>query len=166
MIIIVMAGFIFSAFYTSTSGKKIVYVNLSELYSGFEMKKQLENVYTNVQKGRQQQLDSMELELKLLSKTMDETKVTAELVEKFEAKKEIYLMKKGQFEQDDELMRQQYTDKIKKQLNQYVNDYGKEFKCDYILGAEGSGVLMYATDEDNITAVVLNYVNVKYKGEK
>ena len=51
-------------------------------------------------------------------------------------------------------------------LNDVILDYGKENECDYILGADGSGSLMYAKDSDDITKDVLVYINNKYKGVK
>src|SRR5438445_708445 len=86
-----------------------------------EMKKELENTYLTVQKGRKQQLDSLELELKLLNKKLQTEGSKKELLEIFDTKKENYLLKKQQFEEDDNQMQEQFTFKIKKQLNQYVN---------------------------------------------
>lgn len=34
----------------------------------------------------------------------------------------------------------------------------------YIFGAEGSGVLMYADERNNITKEVIEYINARYKG--
>jgi len=143
-----------------------VYVKVGELYDGFEMKKELENTFMQVEKGRQLELDSLELELKMLNKKISSEGEKKELVEIFDEKRERYLMKKKQFQEDDKLMQDQYAEKIRKQLNQYVMDYGKETNCDYILGAEGSGALMFAKDEDDMTKQVLQYVNNKYKGGK
>lgn len=163
---VIVLGFIVITGYVNMDKKKIVYVKTGELYSGFEMKKELENTYVTVQKGRKHQLDSLELELKILNKRFDVEGEKKELVNIFEAKRENYLLKKQQFEQDDALMQEQFTAKIQKQLNQYVMDYGKENECDYILGADGSGSLMYAKDSDDITKDVLVYINNKYKGVK
>jgi outer membrane protein len=163
---IIFLSFIVFFIYTNTTKRKIVYVKLGNLYDDFEMKKELEATYLNVQKARKEQLDSLELELKLLNNTLDAQGEKKELVQVFEIKKENYLLKKKQFSEDDALMQQQYSDKIRKQLNQYVTDYGKENKCDYIFGAEGSGVLMYAKEDDDRTAEVLIYVNNKFKGVK
>lgn len=163
---IVIIGFIGVVFYVNNNQKKIVYVKVGELYTEFEMKKELENTYLTVQKGRKQLLDSLELELKLLNKKIDTDGEKKNLLEVFDEKKEKYLMKKQQFEEDDALMQQQYSDKIRKQLNQYVTDYGKENNCDYIFGAEGSGALMYAKEINDVTKEVLIYINNKFKGLK
>lgn len=163
---IVIIGFIAVAFYVNSKQRKIVFVKVGELYTEFEMKKELESTYLTVQKGRKQQLDSLELELKLLSRKIDTDGEKKNLVEAFDERKEKYLMKKKQFEEDDAMMQQQYSDKIRKQLNQYVSDYGKENNCDYIFGAEGSGALMYSKEMNDVTKEVLIYINNKFKGVK
>lgn len=163
---LVVLGFIMVTGYSSMDKKKIVYIKTGELYAGFEMKKELENTYLTVQKGRKHQLDSLELELKILNKRFDVEGEKKELVNIFEVKRENYLLKKQQFEQDNAQMQQQYTANIQKQLNQYVSDYGKENECDYILGADGSGSIMFAKETDDITKEVLIFINNKYKGVK
>jgi outer membrane protein len=163
---LVIFGLIGLVVYVKWNTKKIIYVKVDTLYADFEMKKELENTYITVQKGRKNQLDSLELELKLMNKQINIEGEKKELVSVFEARREAYLLKKQQFEQDDALMQEQFTTKIRKQLNQYVTDYGKENNCDYILGAEGSGALMYAKDNDDVTKEVLVYINNKYKGVK
>lgn len=162
--VLIVAGFISLGLYDHSGKKKIVYVKVSELYNDFEMKKELENTYLMIQKSRKHQLDSLELELKFLNSKINAEGEKAELVHAFQVKRENYLLKKQQFEEDDAQMQQQYTDKIKKQLNQYVADFGKEKNIDYIFGAEGSGALMYAKEGDDVTKEALVYVNNKFKG--
>jgi len=162
--LLVSAGFITITCYVNYSSKKIKYVNLGQLYSDFEMKKELEATYVTVQKGRKHQLDSLEMELKFLNNKLDKEGETPELVRIFEEKRQNYLLRKQQFDEDDSQMQQQYTDKIRKQLNQYVMDFGKEKGLDYIFGAEGSGALMYAKEGDDYTKEILVYINNKFKG--
>lgn len=163
---IIIAAFVGVYIYVGSVKKKIVYVKVGDLYAEFEMKKELENTYLTVQKGRKQQLDSLELELKLLRKKIESEGVKQSWVNVFDEKKEMYLLKKQQFEEDDAQMQSQYSAKIMKQLNQYVTDYGKENNCDYIFGAEGSGALMYAREMDDVTKRVAVYINNKFKGVK
>lgn len=147
--------------------KKIAFVNVNQLYNEFEMKKELEATLTNVLKGRHQQLDSLELELKLLnSKIESDGARDKNLIQNFEEKRQGYLLKKNQFEEDNRMMQEDYTTKIMKQLNQYVTDYGKENVYQYILGAEGSGAIMYAEETEDITKTVKEFINQKYKGKK
>lgn len=153
-------------FVYQSNHKKMVYVKIGELYEEFQMKKELENSYTMVQTERKRQLDSLELELKMLDKKISDVGERKDLVELFEGKRENYLLKKKQFEEDDAQMQQQYSEKIRKQLNQYVMDYGKETNCDYVFGAEGSGALMFSKENNDVTKEVIAFINDKYKGLK
>jgi outer membrane protein len=156
-----------SSIYTIQSKEKTAYVNVSELYNEFDMKKEMEASYLNVEKGRQAQLDSLELELKLLNKKLQtDGSGNRELAEAFESKRENYLLKKEQYAEDNALMQQTYSSDIMKQLNQYVADFGKAHGYAFIFGAEGSGAVMYAEQHKEITAELKQYVNNMYKGKK
>jgi outer membrane protein len=45
-----------------------------------------------------------------------------------------------------------------------MQDYGKKHGYDFIYGAQGSGNLMYANGQKNITDEVLKYINERYQG--
>lgn len=152
--------------FVSKNQKKIAFVNTLELYDGFEMKKELEQSFVKVQSGRKEQLDSLELELRMLNAQLESKGSKAGIAKIFEIKRDNYLQKKQQFEEDNGLMQEQYNSNIRKQLNQYVADFGKEGNYDYLLGADGSGALMYAKETTDVTKEVLKYINDKYKGIK
>jgi outer membrane protein len=155
-----------SYLYIQSSEQKTGYMNLSVIYKEFSMKKELENTFTKIQTQRKEALDSMELELELLNKRLNAEGEEKDLVAAFEKRRENYLQYKKQFQDDNELMQQQYTEKINKQLNQYVIDYGKEKDYDYLLGGDGTGTVMFAKDGHNITEEVLEYINKKYQGSR
>ena len=143
----------------------IAYVNVQKLYNEFYMKKELEAKLTTVQQARKTILDSLELQLKILSNTLENiTKKDSEKENRFIAIREEYVMKKKQFDEDNQAMTQQYSEQIMKQLNEYTQEYGKQKGYRYILGAEGSGGIMYASEKLDITKEVIEYVNGRYKG--
>jgi outer membrane protein len=161
----ILLAYIAFTSYKMYNQPKTAYVDLTKLYDGFEYKKELEKQLTKVQEARQNILDSLELKLKVMSKqlTAATTKDAAKLKEFTELKEE-YLTKKDQYDTDNEETTTTYTSQIWKQLSQYVQDYGKANKYTYIFGAAGSGSLMYANSSEDITDVVLVYVNEQYKG--
>lgn len=164
---LVVALFAALAIYIKATQKQTAFVKVTELYNEFDMKKELEANYMQIEKGRKAQLDSLEIELKLMNKRFDaEGTGNKEMVNLFEMKRENYLLKKQQFEEDNALMQQTYNADIMKQLNQYVSDFGVENKYEYIFGAEGSGAIMHAEKSKDITNEVKTYINAKYKGKK
>jgi len=66
---------------------------------------------------------------------------------------------------EEEQRSNMYTDLIWKRLNQYTREYGEQEGYSYILGANGSGSLMYAGEDNDITEEVLAYANKKYAGK-
>jgi len=144
----------------------IVYVNVQQVYDEFQLKKELESKLTNVQQARKTMLDSLELSLKVLSgKIENSLQRDAERENNFIVLREEYVLKKNQFDEDNALMTRQYSEQIMKQLNEYTQEYGKQNGYTYILGAEGSGSVMYASEKRDITKDVLDYINRRYKGE-
>lgn len=139
------------------------WVNLSKVIKEFSYKKELESELLNIVEIRKGKIDSLESELKNLSQRVDLKKNKDEVI-LFEAKKTEYFQKKQQFQEDSQALAAKYDEKIYAQLNQYIQDFGKENDYAYVFGAEGSGSLMYAQEEDDVTEAVIKFINNKYKG--
>lgn len=146
--------------------KRIAWVNINKVYNEFVFKKELESKLTITQQARKTIIDSAEFELKVLSREIkaekgkDKNKIAL-----FEVKRENYINKKNELEQDNEVLQKQYNEQILNQINQYLKDYGKQNKYAYILGADGGGTLMYADETNDITEAIVSYINEKYKGK-
>jgi len=143
---------------------KIVYVEMETVYNDFSMKKELEAKLTNVQQLRKHILDSIKIDANALSLAVTSEK-DIDGLRKFEAKKQEYLMKQQNFEEDNQSLTKKYDTQIWKQINQYLKDYGKEGDYEIVIGSVGNGSVMYAVDQLNITKDVLDYINSRYKGE-
>lgn len=151
--------------FISNSFPKVAYVELNQVYSDFQLKKELETKLDNVKQKRKEILDSLEVELNAISKRIEASAgKNMDEIKAFEFTRQNYMQQHESFEQDNLNMTQQYSGQIWKQLNQYVQDYGKEHGYDYILGADGNGTVMYADQGKNITEEIKKYVNEKYKG--
>lgn len=55
---------------------------------------------------------------------------------------------------------------IWKRLNPYLEDFGKEEGYQFIYGANGTGNVLYADKEQDITDEVIKYVNKRYHDKK
>ena len=137
----------------------VAYVEIGALYKDFKMTKELETKFNSMASSRKSFLDSIELELIALAQNVKKQ-------EEFNRVKNIYIVRKQQFEQDNAAANQQYNEQIMNQMNQYLVDFGKENGYDFIFGANGSGGLMYANEQTfNVTNDVLAYINKKYAGK-
>lgn len=143
---------------------KVAYIELIKVFNGFDMTQQYKKKLEAVMMNRKMIMDSMALGLKARSRSFGNTKPGIADLQDFEYEKELYAEKLRQFEEDNQALSQQYDIEINKQLNQYVKEYGQKNGFRYIYGAQGSGVLMYAREEDNVTEEVLRYINERYKG--
>ncbi len=160
--LVVILAVAFCIFWTLRSSKKIAYVNTIQLYDGFKLKKELEEKFSKVQLARQNLLDSIKFRIQYVSikgATLSEQ-------EKMQVNdlQRSYLYKEKEFSEENAATLQQYSDQIWKQINQYVNDYGKKYGYDLILGATGEGNIMFARPEEDITKDVSEYINRRYAG--
>lgn len=162
LILIIAVGF--CIFWTNHTSRKVAYVNTTLLYDGFKLKKELEEKYSKVQLARQNLLDSIKFKIQYISikgaAITDQEKVLVNDLQRS------YLYKEKEFAEDNAATAQQYSDQIWKQINQFVDDYGKKNHYDLILGATGQGNIMFAKQEDDITKDVSDYINRRYSGAK
>lgn len=148
-----------------SKGQKFGYVEIESVYNEFPLKKELEAKLTNVQQARKNILDSLKIQLNAISMSIKSEKDVQGL-QLFQIKKQEFLSKQQNFEEDNQAAMQSYSEQVWKQINQYVKDYGVENKYNYIFGTDGTGALMFASDQEDITKELSVYVNERYKGEK
>ena len=118
---------VISYFLLGMKKEKLAWVNLPEIYNNFEYKKELEKKYTKTEELRKKILDSMELDLKIFTRSIEAGGKTPDqnTQVQFSVKRENYLERKKIFEEDNAQMKAQFNQQILVQLNQYVRDYGK-----------------------------------------
>jgi outer membrane protein len=143
--------------------EKIAFINTSEIYDDFQLKKDLELKLKNITQSRKSIADSLKLNLQMFANSLDKKNVEA--VNKFNLMREQYLQKEKQFEEDNHSLAQTYTEQIWKQLNEYIKDFGKTKKYKYIFGVNGEGTLMYADEAENITNELRQYVKDRFNGK-
>lgn len=153
------------ALYKAVYGNKVGYIELATVFNDFEMTKEYKKKLDVVVNARKTITDSLELNLKAQSRALSGGgKVSNAAAEDFQYNREVYIEKAKQYQEDNMALKQQYDTEINKQLNQYIKEYGDKHHYRYIYGAEGSGVLMYAIEGDNISKEVTHYINERYKG--
>lgn len=138
--------------------QKQAYVQLSELYNEFQYKQELEKELTQLQTIRKKTLDSLQQRLGELAAQPTQTQV-------FVQQRDAFYQLQTKYEEERQQVVQAMDQKIWKQLNQYVSDYGRIHGFQLILGADGSGTVMYIDPSTNITSELKDYVNQRYKGK-
>jgi outer membrane protein len=145
---------------------KTAYVNTEVLYNDFILKKELEQKLKTNQDSKNAILDSLGQELQILSEELEVKRIKeGEKVNRFNVFRRNYMIKKEEFEKQNEELSAKYSEQIWKQLNQFIKEYGDKNSYDYIYGVHGQGNLMYANESENITSQLKEYVNSKYEGD-
>jgi outer membrane protein len=166
--LIALGSFGFTMAYVKKQSPKIAYIELEAIYNDFQMKKELEGKLENVQQARKTILDSLKIQVSLLSKSIKSDK-EKDKIRAFELKRQEYLMKEQNFTQSNQETSQQYTSQIWKQLNQYLREYGSRNEYTYLLGYDGNSggaAVIYGSEPQNVTVDVKKFVNERYKGSK
>jgi outer membrane protein len=162
--LVLILAMAFCISWTVHTSKKIAYVNTTMLYDGFKLKKELEEKYSKVQLARQNLLDSIKFRIQYIS--IKGAAISEQEKMQVSDLQRSYLYKEKEFADENAATVQQYSDQIWKQINQFVDDYGKKNHYDLIMGATGQGNIMFAKQEDDITKDVSDYINRRYSGAK
>lgn len=144
--------------------KDIVYVDTNLLYEKFEGKIELEKEFSLYVNKQTTILDSLELNIKGLYDEY-QIKPSKELEKSIILKEKNYDRLHQEFSKVSQEQREKYMKELWTQINQYVKEYGDKNKYTVILGANGTGSLMYSKKEIDITEELIEYINIKYAGE-
>jgi outer membrane protein len=144
---------------------KIGYIDIKVVFNDFEYKKELEKELINIKNNRKFLLDSLETNLKIVTKKINLDNKNKDLIVEYQTLKEIYLEKREDIRLEEETMVRQFDEKIIKQLNSYVKSYGVENNYSMIYGATANGNIMYGDSALDLSKNITDYINKKYKGK-
>jgi outer membrane protein len=135
---------------------EVVFVSVPEVFNGFDMKKEMEKKFEATSEQRKLILDSLKFNFNQRFATEEPSSLES-------LKREI-LFKEQQFEEGNAATLQDYNQQVLTQLNVYMKEFGEQHEYDIILGAQGTGSLIYAEQEKNVTAEMIEFVNARYRG--
>lgn len=162
-IMVIMVGF---GLWSYSKIEKTAYVDIDRVFTEFQLSKELTSKLEAYKNTTSIVMDSLTVQLKILSvRIQNSEKEVPGDIEMFRVKREEALYRQQQFEQNYEEQFEQYSTQSMKQLNQYITEFGEKNGYTYIFGAEGSGTLMYAQKQNDITDEVVSYVNNRYEGK-
>lgn len=164
LLLLIIALFGYSIYLTFQT-PKIGYIDLVKVYNEFDLKKEKEKDLKQIETGQNKVLDSLKLNLELIKRNYISTGGNDTLKNDYIMYLKNYETKSNEFEIIKDKLVQDFDDAIWKQLNQYIKDYSKEKGYDLMLGANGSGAVMYANPAYEISDDVIKYTNEKYNGK-
>jgi len=141
------------------------YVNLGELHDKFIYAQQSRAALLKLQQRHKGLIDSLSVALQGLEQRTKNLSA--------EAARGAYAQERAKFYrfQDDLSQNQRRQEeeeeaKVWKRLNEYVQDFGRERGFDLVLGANGTGSIMYVDASLDLTQDAVAYVNKRFKGER
>lgn len=144
---------------------KTAYFLSAELYNEFDYKKELENELLNTQNEAKRVLDSLQMDLEMHLDYLNGIEPNDLDIERFEKKQTYYLGLQNQLEIGYGQKSEDFYNKIWDRINGYIKEYGDQKGYTYIFGANGDGSIMYAKEDNDITAELIDVINKKYAGE-
>lgn len=144
---------------------KMCYIDMGKVYEEFKLTRELNRDYEVVAKTQKKIQDSLYniLELKASSYKKEQDKDGKQL-EELKVMESNFLNKKDMFEKQGSETMNEYNNKIWKQINQFVADYGKNENYTIIFGANGQGNVMYGDKLIDKTDDIILFINNKYDG--
>lgn len=144
---------------------RIVYVDNIALFNGFLFKKERQAEYDRQKSLFQGKLDTLHLNYLSLERAFRQNPSDRELekraaygLEYFETSDRMYAAKLDS-------MDTRFNEEVWGKINAYLGEYGKQKGYDLIIGASGTGTLMYGNEAYDKTEDALEYINGKYEGQ-
>lgn len=134
------------------------YVLNQKIFEDFAGTKEVMERLDKLEKRQKEVLDSMNVEIIALERFSGTDPL---LIQK---KKQLYQNLHEEFVSGNEHEREVYIREIWMQINQYVQDYGREKGYDMIWGGNGTGSLMYGKASLDVSDDVVRYINRRYAG--
>ncbi len=136
---------------SSCNQKKIGYVDIFKLVSEFELQKEYSEQAKREIEKQKSMIDSVVFAEQLRDPASSE-----------KLKNELYTT----LYRETEKTNKEIESMIWKRLNPYINDYGKEKGYEFIHGANGTGNVLYADKDLDLTEDLIKYVNMRYHDKK
>ena len=141
-------------FLSQDKSSKIAYFDNTEVFSNFNLAKDLGQIGLQNITPQRNKVDSLRNQLKIVSEKSQIENLQKKLVYESE-----------RLTQMSVAISNETNKQIWLRLNTYALDFGKQEGYEIILGTTGNGNIMYAKDSLDITTKFLEFANKKYEGE-
>jgi len=136
--------------------KKIAVVDAIQLFNGFRMKIEMEEMASHQFNALSRQADSLKNEVTLRSKAGAKDEATQALYKQ-------YLQAGRQLEDAYEASNRDINEQVWKRLNPLIDEYGKKAGLRLIIGANGMGTVLYNDEYFDHTSSIISFVNARYE---
>ena|SRR6201985_1357595 len=131
------------------SEKKIVYADAIKLFNGYKFKLDMEQSSQGTLKKLKTGLDSATAFYKVNPTNADAQRLVMEKQQQLN----------GAYAQ----INKEINQKVWERLNPVIHEFGKAKNIDIMIGANGMGTVLYASDHWDVTDDLIKYVNENYE---
>ena len=150
----------------SSREDKIVYIQNYRLYNEFDLTKELNLELTEFSKKKQRELDSLNLifeDMTARFEIMDQ--IPADDYRAYNDLRNAIMFRQKAYEDELYAKSSEYDEQVWTRLNTYTREFSEQNDYDFVLGATGTGNLMYAKDTLDVTDELITYCNNNYSGK-
>lgn len=145
--------------------QRIVYVDNARVFQNFNMTKELGEINEKKFKPELERFDSL---VKTITEVEGRLKLKKQLTDsdrqEYENIKRLVLLQEERVGNIRLAVKEDINKQVWQRLNGYMKDYGDKEKFSLILGAQGSGNIMYGDSIYDVTRDFIKYANYKYEG--
>jgi Skp family chaperone for outer membrane proteins len=135
------------------------YFEFNKVYNNCSLKKDLEKDLEKVFSIRKSELDSLQLELSLLSGKVEAKSASQMELDKFEDMKNRFLTLQENYEQENMRLKENYTSQIRKEINDKARLFAEKNGYTYLFAAMGDGTIMYASEKNDVTKEFQEFID-------
>jgi outer membrane protein len=135
------------------------YFEFNKVYNDCSLKKKLETDLEKVVSSRKSDLDSLQLELSLLSGKIEAKTASPLELQQFEDLKTRFLTLQNNYEQENIRLKDSYTAQIRKEINDKAREFSEKKGYTYLFAAMGDGTIMYASESKNVTKEFQDFID-------
>lgn len=161
----------FSFYFAKQSSNEIAYVDINKLLDGYKRTEKVRAEFEEKAKTLNANVDSLMTDWQNELKAYEKERSSMSKKE-LELKQELLGNKQQQIGNYQQAIQKQIQEEDQKatqtvinDINDFVKEYGKNKGYYLVLGASGSGNIMYASDAADLTEEVLEGLNKEYQGK-
>ncbi|CAG2532861.1 periplasmic chaperone for outer membrane proteins Skp [Maribacter dokdonensis] len=160
-----------SSFVANSSKNELVYVDVNKLIEGYKRTKVEREAFSKKTEVLKANVDSLVTDWQSELKAYEKERASMTKKEK-ELKQELLGNKQQQINNYQQAVQKQVQEEDQKMtqtlindINDYVQEYGKQHGYPMIFGAGGNGNIMYAEEASDLTDEILEELNHQYAGK-
>lgn len=157
--LLILTNLFLISLYFFGNNDKTAYFEFNKVYNECSLKKTLETDLEKVVSARKSHLDSLQLELSLLSGKIESKNASQTEFQRFEDLKNRYLTLQDNYEQENVRLKENYTSQIRKEINDKARLFSEKKGYTYLFGAMGDGTIMYASEKNDVTKEFLEFID-------